>query len=62
MKNKKGFTLAEILAVIALISLVMFLVVPSIINLYKVRRLSDIIDSAPLYALLQQQLQHLQFF
>ena len=34
MKNKKGFTLAEILAVIALISLVMFLVVPSIINLY----------------------------
>lgn len=35
MRNKKGFTLVELLAVIALIGVVMLLVVPNIVNLYK---------------------------
>lgn len=35
MRNKKGFTLVELLAVIALIGVVMLLVVPNIVNLYR---------------------------
>jgi prepilin-type N-terminal cleavage/methylation domain-containing protein len=35
MRNKKGFTLVEIIAVIALIGVVMLLVTPSIVSLFK---------------------------
>lgn len=35
MRNKKGFTLVEIIAVIALIGVVMLLVTPNIVNLFK---------------------------
>lgn len=35
MKNKKGFTLIEILAVIALIGIIMLLIVPSVTTIFK---------------------------
>ena len=35
MKSKKGFTLMELLAVIALIGVVLLLVVPNVLDLYE---------------------------
>ncbi len=40
MKSKNGFTLVEIIAVIALIGVVLLLVVPNVVNLYKSARKS----------------------
>ena len=46
MKNKKGFTLIEILAVIALIGVIMLLIIPNVVNLFKRAQKSAFYDEA----------------
>lgn len=46
MKNKKGFTLVELLAVIALIGVILLLVTPSVIELYTGAKKSLFYDEA----------------
>jgi len=46
MKDKRGFTLVEVLAVIALIGIILLLVVPNVLKLYNNARKSIFVDEA----------------
>ncbi|MBQ1813066.1 MAG: prepilin-type N-terminal cleavage/methylation domain-containing protein [Bacilli bacterium] len=50
MKNKKGFTLVELLAVIVILAIILIIAIPQIMNTIKTTRLKSIEDSARLIA------------
>ena len=50
MKNKKGFTLVELLAVIVILAVILVIAIPQIMNTIKTARISSFKDSAILIA------------
>ena len=50
MKNKRGFTLVELLAVIVILAVILIIAIPQIMNTIKTTRLKAIEDSARLIA------------
>ena len=50
MKNKKGFTLVELLAVIVILAVILIIAIPQIMNTIKTTRLKTMEDSAKLIA------------
>ncbi len=50
MKNKRGFTLVELLAVIVILAVILIIAIPQIMNTIKTTRLKSIEDSARLIA------------